>query len=113
MCATRDPAHPAAFVHPGVTRLFSRLSARDVESIFPSATAGHSRSSRHGCSRYTLGGPRNARRNAMHPDNRGQETMGLVVVAIIQQMAQAFGIDLDIGQWSLMSHVRDLEPLHG
>ena len=38
--------------------------------------------------------------------------MRLVVVAIPQQMAQAFDIDLDIVQRSLMTHVQGFEPLH-
>ncbi len=39
--------------------------------------------------------------------------MGLIAVAIPQQMTQAFDIDLDIVQRSLMSHIQGLEPLHG
>ena len=39
--------------------------------------------------------------------------MGLVVVPVPEQMAQAFDIDLDVVQRSLMLGVQGLEPLHG
>ena len=39
--------------------------------------------------------------------------MGLVVIAIPEQMAQTLDIDLDIAQRSLVSHIQGLEPLRG